>query len=77
MATRHDTRLYCVAPTDAEDPRKPRLIRATHPSYARRHVERTAVAGLDVRVATQADLERAIVDQTPVEESQQQLEMPT
>lgn len=77
MATRHDTRLYCVAPTDAEDPRKPRLIRATHPSYARRHVERTAVAGLDVRVATQADLERAIVDQTPVEESRQQLEMPT
>lgn len=77
MATRHDTRLYCVAPTDAEDPRKPRLIRATHPSYARRHVERTAVAGLDVRVATQADLERAIVDQTPVEESRRQLEMPT
>lgn len=77
MPTRHDTRLYCVAPTDAEDPRKPRLIRATHPSYARRHVERTAVAGLDVRVATQADLERAIVDQTPVEESQLQREMPT
>ena len=77
MPTRHDTRLYCVAPIDSEDPRKPRLIRATHPSYARRHVERTAVAGLDVRVATQADLERAIVDQTPVEESQQQREMPT
>lgn len=77
MATRHDTRLYCVAPTDAEDTRKPRLIRATHPSYARRHVERTAVAGLDVRVATQADLERAIVDQTPVEESKAQREIPT
>lgn len=77
MATRHDTRLYCVAPTDAEDPRKPRLIRATHPSYARRHVERTAVAGLEIRIATQADLERAIVDQTPVEESRRQLEMPT
>ena len=77
MATRHDTRLYCVAPTDSEDPRKPRLIRASHPSYARRHVERTAVAGLDVRVATQADLEAAIVDQTPVEESQQQQEIPT
>jgi len=77
MPTRHDTRLYCVAPTDAEDPRKPRLIRATHPNHARRHVERTAVAGLDVRVATQADLERAIVDQTPVEESRRQLEMPT
>jgi len=77
MSTRQQTRLYCVAPIDAEDPRKPRLIRASHPSYARRHVERTAVAGLDVRVATQADLEAAIVDQTPVEESQQQLEMPT
>ncbi len=77
MATRHDTRLYCVAPTDAEDPRKPRLIRATHPSYARRHVERTAVAGLDIRIATQDDLERAIADQTPVEESQAQRDIPT
>jgi len=77
MPTRHDTRLYCVAPTDAEDPRKPRLIRATHPNHARRHVERTAVAGLEIRVATQADLERAIVDQTAVEESQLQREMPT
>lgn len=36
MPTRHDTRLYCVAPTDAEDPRKPRLIRATHPRRAGR-----------------------------------------
>jgi len=77
MATRHDTRLYCVAPTDAEDPRKPRLIRATHPNHARRHVERTAVAGLDIRIATQADLERAIVDQTAVEESKAQREIPT
>jgi len=38
------TRLYCVAPIDAEDPRQPRLIRATHPSYARRHVERRTKA---------------------------------
>ena len=75
MATRHDTRLYCVAPLDAEDPRKPRLIRATHPNHARRHVERTAVAGLDVRIATQADLERAIVDQTAVEESNVQRDL--
>jgi hypothetical protein len=42
------------------------------PSFARRHVERTAVAGLDIRIATQDDLERAIADQTPVEESQAQ-----
>jgi len=77
MATRHDTRLYCVAPTDAEDPRKPRLIRATHPNHARRHVERTAVAGLDIRIATQDDLERAIADQTPVEESVPQRDMLT
>ena len=75
MPTRHDTRLYCVAPLDAEDPRKPRLIRATHPNHARRHVERTAVAGLDVRIATQADLERAIVDQTAVEESNVQRDL--
>lgn len=33
MTTRQQTRLYCVAPTDAEDPRKPRLIRATHPNH--------------------------------------------
>ena len=77
MATRHDTRLYCVAPTDAEDPRKPRLIRATHPNHARRHVERTAVAGLDIRIATQDDLERAIADQTPGEESVPQRDMLT
>ena len=77
MPTRHDTRLYCVAPTDAEDTRKPRLIRATHPNHARRHVERTAVAGLEIRIATQADLERAIVDQTAVEESKAQQEIPT
>lgn len=76
-ATRHDRRIYCVAPIDAEDQRKPRLIRASHPNHARRHVERTAVAGLDIRIATQDDLERAIVDQTPVEESRRQLEMPT
>ena len=61
---------YCAAPIDAEDQRKPRLIRASHPCFARRHVERTAVAGLDIRIATQDDLERAIADQTPVEESQ-------
>jgi hypothetical protein len=75
MTTRQQTRLYCVAPTDAEDPRKPRLIRATHPNHARRHVERTAVAGLEIRIATQDDLERAIADQTPVEESQAQKEI--
>ena len=74
-ATRHDRRIYCAAPIDAEDQRKPRLIRASHPSFARRHVERTAVAGLDIRIATQDDLERAIVDQTPVEESQAQKEI--
>lgn len=68
MATRHDTRIYCIAPIDGEDPRKVRLVRATHPNHARRHIERTAVAGLDVRIATQEDLERAIADQTPVEE---------
>lgn len=76
-ATRHDRRIYCAAPTDAEDQRKPRLIRASHPSFARRHVERTAVAGLDIRIATQDDLERAIADQTPVEESQAQRDIPT
>ena len=54
---------------------KARLIRASHPNHARRHVERTAVAGLDIRIATQDDLERAIVDQTPVEESQAQKEI--
>lgn len=74
-ATRHDRRIYCAAPIDAEDQRKPRLIRASHPSFARRHVERTAVAGLEIRIATQDDLERAIVDQTPVEESQTQKEI--
>lgn len=74
-ATRHDRRIYCAAPTSAEDQRKPRLIRASHPSFARRHVERTAVAGLDIRIATQDDLERAIADQTPVEESQAQKEI--
>ena len=62
---------------DAEDQRKPRLIRASHPNHARRHIERTAVAGLDVRIATQEDLERAIVDQTPVEESKAQREIQT
>jgi hypothetical protein len=77
MATRHDTRLYCAAPIDAEDQRKPRLIRATHPGHARRHIERTAVAGLDVRIATQADLERALREQAPIEESQMQREIPT
>lgn len=76
-ATRHDRRIYCAAPTSAEDQRKPRLIRASHPSFARRHVERTAVAGLDIRIATQDDLERAIADQTPVEESQAQRDIPT
>ena len=74
-ATRHDRRIYCAAPTSAEDQRKPRLIRASHPSFARRHVERTAVAVLDIRIATQDDLERAIADQTPVEESQAQKEI--
>ena len=74
-ATRHDRRIYCAAPIDAEDQRKPRLIRASHPSFARRHVERTAVAVLDIRIATQDDLERAIADQTPVEESQAQKEI--
>ena len=74
-ATRHDRRIYCAAPTDAEDQRKPRLIRASHPNHARRHVERTAVAGLDIRIATQDDLERAIAEQTPVEESQAQKEI--
>lgn len=74
-ATRHDRRIYCAAPIDAEDQRKPRLIRASHPSFARRHVERTAVAGLDIRIATQDDLERAIADQTAVEESQAQKEI--
>jgi hypothetical protein len=74
-ATRHDRRIYCAAPTSAEDQRKPRLIRASHPSFARRHVERTAVAGLDIRIATQDDLERAIADQTAVEESQAQKEI--
>ena len=68
-------RLYCAAPIDAEDQRKPRLIRASHPSFARRHVERTAVAGLEIRIATQDDLERAIAEQTPVEESQAQKEI--
>ena len=68
-------RLYCAAPIDAEDQRKPRLIRASHPNHARRHVERTAVAGLDIRIATQDDLERAIAEQTPVEESQAQKEI--
>ena len=74
-ATRHDRRIYCAAPTSAEDQRKPRLIRASHPSFARRHVERMAVAGLDIRIATQDDLERAIADQTAVEESQAQKEI--
>ena len=74
-ATRHDRRIYCAAPTSADDQRKPRLIRASHPSFARRHVERTAVAGLDIRIATQDDLERAIADQTAVEESQAQKEI--
>lgn len=74
-ATRHDRRIYCAAPTSAEDQRKPRLIRASHPSFARRHVERTALAGLDIRIATQDDLERAIADQTAVEESQAQKEI--
>ena len=74
-ATRHDRRIYCAAPIDAEDQRKPRLIRASHPSFARRHVERTAVAVLDIRIATQDDLERAIADQTAVEESQAQKEI--
>ena len=74
-ATRHDRRIYCAAPIDAEDQRKPRLIRASHPNHARHHVERTALAGLDIRVATQEDLERAIADQTPVEESQPQKEI--
>lgn len=74
-ATRHDRRIYCAAPIDAEDQRKPRLIRASHPSFARRHVERTALAGLDIRIATQDDLERAIADQTAVEESQAQKEI--
>ncbi len=77
MPTRHDTRLYCVAPTDSEDPRKPRLIRATHPNHARRHVERTAVAGLEIRIATQADLERGWREQSPIEESRAQQEIPT
>ena len=76
-ATRHDRRIYCAAPIDPEDQRKPRLIRASHPNHARRHVERTAVAGLDIRIATQDDLERAIADQTPVEESQAQRDLPT
>lgn len=76
-ATRHDRRIYCATPIDAEDQRKPRLIRASHPNHARRHVERTAVAGLDIRIATQEDLERAIVDQTPVEESKAQREIQT
>lgn len=35
-ATRHDRRIYCCAPIDAEDQRKPRLIRASHPNHARR-----------------------------------------
>lgn len=74
-ATRHDRRIYCVAPIDAEDQRKPRLIRASHPSFARRHVERTAVAGLDIRIATQEDLERAFSAETPVEEAQAQKEI--
>ena len=74
-ATRHDRRIYCCAPIDAEDPRKPRLIRASHPSFARRHVERTAVAGLDIRIATQEDLERAFSAETPVEEAQAQKEI--
>ena len=74
-ATRHDRRIYCATPIDAEDQRKPRLIRASHPNHARRHVERTAVAGLDIRIATQDDLERAIADQTAVEESQAQKEI--
>ena len=76
-ATRHDRRIYCIAPIDPEVQRKPRLIRASHPNHARKHVERTAVAGLDVRIATQEDLERAIVDQTPVEESRAQREIQT
>ena len=76
-ATRHDRRIYCIAPIDPEDQRKPRLIRASHPNHARRHVERTAVAGLDIRIATQDDLERAIADQTPVEEGVAQRDIPT
>ena len=74
-ATRHDRRIYCAAPTSAEDQRKPRLIRASHPSFARRHVERTAVAGLDIRIATQEDHERAFSAETPVEEAQAQKEI--
>ena len=76
-ATRHATRIYCIAPIDGEDPRKVRLVRATHPNHARRHIERTAVAGLDVRIATQEDHDPAIVDQTPVEESKAQREIQT
>jgi hypothetical protein len=61
------TRVYIITPKLAEDgkPRMVRLVRATHPSNALRHV---ASATLNVAVASQQDLIACLADGIKVED---------
>lgn len=72
------TRIYLVAPTrpDCEQaPVKRRLVRATHPSHALRHV---AADEYSVTVASQDDLVALLGDGVEVESiAQEQQELPT
>ena len=66
------TRVYAI--TD-KTTKKPRLVRATHPSTALRHV---ADEAFEVRVATQDDMEAAFLAGIRVEKvGAEQAELPT
>lgn len=71
------TRIYVVAPAAVVEGEKPkrRLIRATHPAHALRHV---ASSEYGVAVASQDDLIALLGDGVQVEDLQhEQQELPT
>jgi len=65
-----DPRIYTVRDEDAPDA-LPRLVRATHPTHARRHVLRRPLV---VEIASQEDLVAAISAGVKVEDAGQQQE---
>ncbi len=68
------TRIYLVKPKSADGKSPRRLVRATHPSHALRHV---AEAEYSVAVATHDDLEALLSDGAKVERiSGEQQELP-
>lgn len=67
-------RVYYVGPKDGSTGR---LVRATHPAHAREHIVQAMLAELEIRIATQADMERVMGDGGRVEESQRQHDLPT